>query len=275
MYSLLLEEISYVPKAYESSGLAFWDDDHISKGMLENHLSPDSDGATREYSQVQASVGWLDSLLAPQGKILDLGCGPGIYAELLAKKGHQVTGVDVSSRSIAYAKNSASTQDLDIEYHCKSYLKVELPESAFDMAILIYCDYGVLSPCDREALLKKTFNSLKPGGLFVVDVFSPAHYQDYAEGFGAEYAQSGFWSEKPHAVISKQKIYPDHHYLERYLVITEKEYRSYNIWNHAFSALELAGELEAVGFEEVKLYADACGRDYNEKSKTLCAVAVK
>ena len=36
-------------------------------------------------------------------KILDLGCGPGLYAELLAKKGHSITGVDFSENSIQYA----------------------------------------------------------------------------------------------------------------------------------------------------------------------------
>ncbi len=40
-------------------------------------------------------------------KLLDLGCGAGIYSELLYDKGFSVTGIDFSKRSIEYAQNHA------------------------------------------------------------------------------------------------------------------------------------------------------------------------
>lgn len=243
--------------------------------MLENHLSPTNAGATREHAKVKDSVKWLTSLQTSGYEVLDLGCGPGIYAELLAKKGRRVTGVDVSKRSIEHAQKSAKVKDLDIEYICEDYLNIELPANQFDIALLIYCDYGVLPPDDRIKLLKKVFSSLKPGGSFVVDVFSPAHYQSFVDHSDVSYETSGFWSDEPHSVITLNKDYPSRHYLDRYIVITESEYRSYNLWNHAFLDSELTDELHQAGFKDVGLYADVCGNTYCTNSEALCAVATK
>lgn len=263
------------PQIYESTGLAFWDDPHISKAMLENHLNPDSAGATRKHDIVHKSVNWLTSLQHPEGSLLDLGCGPGLYAELLAQKGYRVTGVDLSKRSIDYAQQSAVNRDLSITYIQGNYLDLPLPEDEFDMVILIYCDFGVLSSQDRSHLLKKVLEALKPGGLFVVDVFSEDAYRNFSDSSEVSYEQGGFWSNMPHVLITRNKEYPGRHYLECYVVVTKDDCRAYNIWNHSFLASELRGELEEAGFKDVMLYADTLGRDLSEGSETLCAVARK
>lgn len=275
MYENLLEAIDHIPEVYESTGLAFWDDEHISQMMLENHLSADADGATRKHSFVKESVDWLASLPTPGNRLIDLGCGPGIYAELLAQGGCAVTGIDISKRSIKYAKDSARVKGFGIEYRCGDYLKVDLGDDAFDMATMIYCDYGVLPQADRKRLLEKAFRSLHPGGLFVVDAFSSFFRKDYTDNLEVEYEEDGFWSKDPYMVVTRNKTYPQRHYLERYVVVTKADCRAYNIWNHAFLAGELVGELEDAGFEHVELYADAAGRNYDETSETMCAVARK
>jgi len=115
------------PELYAESTSKFWDDDHISKGMLEAHLHPTWDAATRNYKFVDNSVEWI-SKLAPSEKykkLLDLGCGPGLYAERFVKKGYKLTGVDFSKRSIEYAKEKAKEKALDIEYIYKNYLQID------------------------------------------------------------------------------------------------------------------------------------------------------
>jgi 2-polyprenyl-6-hydroxyphenyl methylase/3-demethylubiquinone-9 3-methyltransferase len=42
-------------------------------------------------------VGWIDQRIAPQSRLLDLGCGAGIAAEAFARRGHSVLGVDASA----------------------------------------------------------------------------------------------------------------------------------------------------------------------------------
>jgi len=83
------------PELYAPGTGIFWDDDHISKGLLEAHLSPDWDAATRNHEFVDKSVNWIASIANPEkyNKLLDLGCGPGLYAERFHKAGYSVTGI--------------------------------------------------------------------------------------------------------------------------------------------------------------------------------------
>lgn len=79
-----IEEYLKKPKLYEPSVAKFWDEDHISKGMLGAHLNPSLESATRTHEFVKRSAAWIAET-APANqylRLLDMGCGPGIYAEL-------------------------------------------------------------------------------------------------------------------------------------------------------------------------------------------------
>ena len=60
----------------------FWDDPHISAQMLEAHLNPETDQASRNRGTIEASVAWIVEALGVGvgDAVLDLGCGPGLYA---------------------------------------------------------------------------------------------------------------------------------------------------------------------------------------------------
>ncbi|GIO39996.1 hypothetical protein J41TS12_48570 [Paenibacillus antibioticophila] len=130
------ELINYLikPRLYTPSTGAFWDDEHISKGMLEAHLNPDWNAATRKHDFVNKSVQWIASIARPAQyqKLLDLGCGPGIYAERFRKAGYQVTGIDFSKRSIDYAKEQTLQNKSNIEYRYQNYLTIDYKEQ-FDV----------------------------------------------------------------------------------------------------------------------------------------------
>ena len=116
------------PALYEKGTGELWTDEHISKGMLDAHLNPDWDAATRNHATVREIVRWISSI-APAEKyhnLLDLGCGPGIYAEEFHKAKYKVSGMDFSERSINYAQNSAHEKNLPITYYFQSYLTLDL-----------------------------------------------------------------------------------------------------------------------------------------------------
>lgn len=99
MYQTLLDIIRELPPPYATNGLPFWDDDHISKSMLEAHLNPDTDGASRRPGFIEKSVRWIAALCPPEGgkRLIDLGCGPGtVRGAASARAGFRVTGVDFS-----------------------------------------------------------------------------------------------------------------------------------------------------------------------------------
>ena len=111
------------PEPFSPGEALFWDDPHISAQMLQAHLNPNNDLASRRPETIRRSVEWLVATLdlQPGVSLLDPGCGPGLYAMRLAKKELCVTGVYYSRRSIEYATQVAQQNDLDIEYRYQDY----------------------------------------------------------------------------------------------------------------------------------------------------------
>ena len=106
------------PKLYEKGTAKMWTDEHISQQLLQVHISKDIDLASRKMSTIEKTVEWILQQSSNKAlKILDLGCGPGLYAEILAKNGHKVTGVDFSKCSIDYATAQAREKKLNINYN--------------------------------------------------------------------------------------------------------------------------------------------------------------
>lgn len=183
------------PKLFERGNTIFWDDPHTSKHLLDAHLDPSWDAASRRPETIDRTVAWIDEKFT-QGNscdILDLGCGPGLYAERLAELGHRVTAIDFSKRSIEYAKESNRVKLLPIEYIYRNYLEIEY-ENQFDLVILVYCDFGALTAAERDNLLVRVRRALKPGGTFVFDVFLEDHLAEMKEKRYWEAEEDGFWA---------------------------------------------------------------------------------
>ncbi len=273
-YTNIHEFIKVMPSLYENSTTAFWDDAHISKSMLEAHLNPTFDGASRNMEFVDKSVKWI-SKFKEGGKLLDLGCGPGLYASRLAYKGLKVTGIDFSKRSIEYGKEQAKMTGQDINYYYQNYLDIEYEEE-FDLIILIYCDLGVLSPENRKRLLKKSYNALKKSGIIILDVHSMRALEDFKECEHFRFENGGFWALNPYLLLERNKYYAKTaNTLEQYVVVQENTCNNYNIWNQLYSQELLKEEVSAAGFENIMLYDDVAGTAYSGNGKTICAVGVK
>lgn len=274
MYNKLIDALKTEPAAYETTGIAFWDDEHVSKSMLQAHLSPLADGASRKHAFMEASVNWIATLPLPGQALLDLGCGPGLYAQLFAEKGFCVTGIDFSKRSIEYAKQAALGEGKNIRYLYQNYMEIDYT-NAFDAVTLIYCDFGVLPPQSRKQLLGKIYAALKPNGLFIVDAWTPAQYLDFEDNMQTTYEDTGFWREEPYICIQKNKRYENQVFLEQYTIVTKENCETYNNWNHAFTPDELEADLQQAGFTMEGLYGNVAGPPFNDKSTSLCAVGKK
>lgn len=265
------------PPVYAPSDVSIWNDEHISKQMLLAHLNPDYEGASRKLSFIEDSVAWIKEIMPCQEypALLDVGCGPGLYAERFCQAGYQVTGIDYSRRSIAYARCSAKRQGLDITYVCQDYLKMDC-ENVFACATFIYCDYGVLSTENRSLILQNIYRSLKKGGKLLLDVFSLEMFHDFQEAQTWQVcADGGFWSQGKHLLISGQYKYPQHVTLEKTTIITEENIRTCNIWNTCFSAESLIEEAQAAGFKKFELFGDVAGQSYTADNRTIAILLEK
>lgn len=265
------------PPVYAESTRAFWDDEHISKSMLAAHLDTEHDGASRRLDIIRDSVSWLCEYCGnvKGKKLLDLGCGPGLYAERLYDKGFLVTGIDFSRRSIEYAKNRAEETGRNIDYWYQNYLEMDF-DNEFDVAIMVYYDYGVLPPGDRGVLLEKVHRALKRNGIFILDVYNMPSLDSFSEAQSVSYEKSGFWSPEPHVVIQRNVIYGEtRNTLERYLVMTRDCTEAFNIWNQVFSRETFCGEICRRYFDEREIYDDICGKPFTGRGEGICGVFSK
>lgn len=255
-----------------------WNDRHLSKKMLDLHLDEHIDLASRKKTFVDRSSDWIISRfdIGPDKTLCDYGCGPGLYTLRFASTGADVTGIDLSRRSIDYAKNCARDAGLDIHYILKNYMDFS-SEKPFDLITMIYCDYCVLSPAQRKVLLKNINAHLKPGASLLLDVFSLNYFDTVLEQHLYEYsAEDGFWSANPSFVFSNTYKYDDEKlYLDKYTIVEQDRTWEIFNWMQCFSLQSIEKELKDSGFIITETYADVSGTPYSPTSHEIAVVAQK
>jgi 2-polyprenyl-6-hydroxyphenyl methylase/3-demethylubiquinone-9 3-methyltransferase len=103
-----------------------------------------------------------EPLTVPSPAILDVGCGGGILAEALAKAGARVTGIDLSTASIAAARHHAQAQGLAIDYRIVSAEEIAASQSeSFDA---ITCMEMLEHVPEPQKVIAACARALKPGG---------------------------------------------------------------------------------------------------------------
>lgn len=122
--------------------------------------------------------------LKPPCKVLDIACGYGRHAIELAKRGYNVTGIDISPSLIAHAKEYAVKENADIEFLCADIRSFKA-DTKFDLCLNLYD--GAIGYLENDEENHKIFNvisqSLQAGGLSVIHL----HTQEYADEYFPQY----------------------------------------------------------------------------------------
>lgn len=266
------------PPLFAPHEVLFWDDPYIAGKMLEAHLDPDWEAASRPHAVIDRSVEWMASILPLQKgqRILDIGCGPGLYCSRLFQRALSVTGMDYSRNSIAYAKAQAREQGMDIEYIYQNYLTLDYSE-AFDAVLLIYLDFCVLSDQDRDDLLGRIHRALKPGGHFVFDVATLSRPVTPDGTLNWAVRPFGFWKPGPYLELTAFFEYPEAAAdLEQVVVVEEDGSVSvYRLWNRGYSLGSITEVLKKRGFSVRGVWSDLTGAPLDAQSPTMGIVAVR
>ncbi len=261
----------------EPADTHFWDDPHIAKSMLEAHLNPAHDAASRRPETIEKEVNHLISsgILKPGNRVLDLGCGPGLYASRFAAKGIKVTGIDFSENSLKYAIVQARKHHLDIEYRLLNFFDLNY-SGEFDTAIQVEGEIGTFSDEKRDVLLAKLHRALKPGGLLIFDVGTPTQNTKETPYNRWYIADVGFWRPGRHLTMDMRFYYPeDNVYVDQHIIMDEEKITVYRIWNHMYTPDTLKPVLEKAGFNIMHVWNDLIGTPYKEGGEWLAIVARK
>lgn len=105
-------------------------------------------------------------------RVLDLGCGTGTFAILLAHRGFEVTGVDPALASLEVARAKPGGGSVRWIHGDAA----SLPTVEFDLATMTgNVAQAIVERSDWEALLRGVYEALRPGGYLVFETRDPAH----------------------------------------------------------------------------------------------------
>jgi SAM-dependent methyltransferase len=112
----------------------------------------------------------LPGLIAgPDVAVLDLGCGAGTYAGLLARRGHAVAAIDYALPMVRRARAAHGLARVAVA----DGQSVPFRPASFDLVLCI----GVLQCCEGpRALLAEAAGLLRPGGALLVESLNPVHF---------------------------------------------------------------------------------------------------
>ena len=137
----------------------------------------------KERNESEAE-GFIDHLLEtldpPSGSsMLDLACGKGRYSRHLAGKGFQVTGLDLSRKSIDFARQF---EHQGLAFHTHD-MRQPFREEAFDYVFNFFTSFGYFENESEDLqTLKNVAHSLKPDGVFVLDFFNANYVRQRLSG---------------------------------------------------------------------------------------------
>ena len=114
--------------------------------------------------------GELDRREITNGKFLDLGTGPATQAILLAKRGFNVTGSDLSEAAIKRAR-TVYANEKNVNFVVDDILNSNLKENQFDYIFDRGC-FHILLPIDRQIYITKIRQILKDNGMLFLKCFS-------------------------------------------------------------------------------------------------------
>jgi SAM-dependent methyltransferase len=107
--------------------------------------------------------------LSPGERVLDLGCGHGRHANELARRGHQVLGVDMVMGFLDIARADARDAGLTVDYALGDVRGLGI-EASFEHAVSLFDAFGFLDDEGNADYLRSVAQALVPGGSLLLDV---------------------------------------------------------------------------------------------------------
>jgi SAM-dependent methyltransferase len=200
------------------------------------------------------------------GAALDLCCGPARHSALLAQRGFAVTAVDHSPFLLSKAREH--TAGLAIEF-VESDMRAFVRPAAFDLALSLFTSFGYFaSPEEDLAVLRNVKTSLKPGGIFVIDVVG-------SEPLAARPFDR--WEQLPNGdiVVAHAEVLPGWTRIRNHwLMVQGDRAHRYEFELNLYSGKELAEMLRQAGFSEVQIFGSLAGTRYDATATRLVARAV-
>ena len=206
----------------------------------------------------RATVDFYFEILKREGlspkTAVDLACGTGSVALLLAEMGIRVTAVDLSPEMLTVAAQKAQERDNPPMFVCQGLQELRLPRGV-DLAVcaLDSLDY-ITDPADCAEAIRRIYKVLNPGGIFIFDVNTPEKLRAMDgqvfldEDEDVYCVWRGEFDEETNICSYGMDLF------QRRGNVWERSFEEHR--EYAYSAEQLTGYLKAAGFTHIQVYAD-------------------
>ncbi|MFO0695632.1 MAG: class I SAM-dependent methyltransferase [Polyangiales bacterium] len=141
-----------------------WYEDFFSDDYLRTVRHPTEREIAKECDFIEKVLG-----LPAGATVLDVGCGLGLYAIELTKRGYLVVGLDLSLPMLSRASEDAKDQGLRINFLHGDMREMSF-DGSFDVVLSWGTAFGYFDDEGNRKVLQRFYNSLKPGGMLLLDV---------------------------------------------------------------------------------------------------------
>jgi SAM-dependent methyltransferase len=251
---------SEIPEPWSNGGNLPWNDPDFSKRMLREHLDESHGAASRAAKErlllIDKMWSWLDLHIG--SRMLDMTCGPGLYAVEFAQRGCLVTGIDFSPAAIAHAIGLAKEKTVDdacrfIEQDVRS---ATLEPNSFDAAAFIYGQLSVFPREDARSLLTKIASALVPGGRLCIELLNPSKVDKKNSSWWFT-DDKGLWGDDPFLHLGERFWLEEQQMsIERFQILSldNGELSRITLCDQAYSVESMVDLMKESGFDPVDVY---------------------
>jgi SAM-dependent methyltransferase len=129
--------------------------------------------AHRDECEARITVDLFERIIQPTQplRILDLACGNGRHAIEFARRGHVVTGVDLSIRLLDIAREQAANEQRHVVFQRDNMRQLSFV-NAFDAVVSLFTSFGYFEDdSENNLVIASVSRALVPGGWFMLDFF--------------------------------------------------------------------------------------------------------
>ena len=210
----------------------------------------------------------LSGLLGLSGRerVLDVGCGAGVHAVALARRGHRVIGLDRTAALLFAAQARARAERVDVSWLLSDMRTFEL-EGPVDLAVCLQATFGYLPRLEDDlAVLRRLRGALAPGGRLVLDVLGK-------ELAGATFYPRAWVSYGDTTLLEDRTVLAGWEFQEPRWAVLRGGARSEHVTRQRlYSGTELSRLLAEAGFAGVELFGGFDVRPYDRAAQRLVAV---
>jgi len=215
--------------------------------------------------EVEKILGIIDH---PVRSVLDLCCGPGRFAGLLAREGYQVTGVDRTPFLLDIAQREYGNSG-DIEW-VLSDMREFVRNESYDLVLNLYTSFGYFKdPAEDLLVLKNISQSLRQGGSFVIEVMGKEVMAKDFEPITASKTEDGLFVQAHEILENWNRIRTE------WTLIKEGNIRTFTFEHSLYAASDLIRLCELAGFSDIRVFGDFDGGPYDHSASLLVITGKK